>query len=50
MFKHMFINANIMILLKIFQNHADLDLGEPDLRVQHWTQSRHLPHTTQLYF
>jgi hypothetical protein len=27
MFKHMFINANIMILLKIFQNHADFDLG-----------------------
>lgn len=35
MFKHMFINANVMILLKIFQKHADLDLGVPDLRVQH---------------
>lgn len=50
MFKHMFINANIMILLKIFQNHADLDLGVPDLRVQHWMQSRHLPHIMQFDF
>ncbi|MGF6421294.1 hypothetical protein ABIE11_000758 [Lelliottia sp. 489] len=50
MFKHMFINANIMILLKIFKNHADFDLGVPDLRVKHWTQSRHSPHTTQFVF
>lgn len=50
MFKHMFINANIMNLLKIFQNHADFDLGVPDLRVKHWTQSRHLPHTTKIKF
>lgn len=50
MFKHMFINANDMILLKIFQNHADFDLGVPDLRVKHWTQSRHLPHTTKFDF
>lgn len=50
MFKHMFINANIMILFRYLKNHADFDLGVPDLRVKHWTQSRHLPHTTQLYY
>lgn len=50
MFKHMYINAKLMIFLKIFQNRADFDLGVPDLRVQHWTQPRHLPHTTQIAF
>lgn len=50
MFKHMFINSNIMILLEIFKNHADFDLGVPDLRIQHWTQSRHLPHITKFDF
>lgn len=50
MFKHMFINANTMILLKIFQNHADFDLGVPDLRVQQWTQPRHLPHIIKINF
>lgn len=50
MFKHMFINAKLLILYKIFGNCADFDLGVPDLRAEHWTQSRHLPHTTQIIF
>ncbi len=50
MFKHMFINANKLILLMIFWNCANFDLGVPDLCVKHRTQSRHLPHTMQINF
>lgn len=50
MFKHMFINANIMILLRIFQNRADFDQEVALQVVEHWTQSRHQPHTTKINF
>lgn len=50
MFKHMFINDNIMILLKIFKNRSNFEQEAVLLCVQHWTQSRHLPHTILFYF
>lgn len=50
MFKHMFINANLMILLKIFKNGSNFEQEAVLLCVQHWTQPRHLPHTTKINF
>ncbi len=50
MFKHMFTNAKIMILLKIFLTEGFFDLGVALQVVKHWTQSRHPPHTTSIFF
>ena len=50
MFKHMFTNANIMILFKIFRGEEIFDLEAALEVVKHWTQSRHLPHTRQFDF
>jgi len=46
----MFINANIMILFKIFSTEGFFDLGVALQVVKHWTQPRHLPHTIQINF
>lgn len=50
MFKHMFINANIMILFKIFQSRSNFDQEVALQVVKRWTQPCHLPHTKKINF
>lgn len=50
MFKHMLINANIMILFKILETEGFFDLEVALQVVKRWTQPRHLPHTIQIDF